>query len=49
MSLLHTPGELNFNAESLTEEWRRWKKSFIIYYATAELHSKTLTTQVAQW
>ena len=47
MSQLHTPCKLNFNAENLAEEWRRWKKSFKIYYAAAELGSKTVTTQVA--
>ena len=30
MSQLHTPRELNFNAENLVEEWRRWEKSFKI-------------------
>ena len=47
MSQLHTPRELNFNAENLVEEWRRWEKSFKIYYAAAELGSKAVTTQVA--
>ena len=47
MSQLHTPRELNFNAENLAEEWRRWEKSFKIYYAAAELASKTVITQVA--
>ena len=28
MSQLRTPRELNFNAENLAEEWRRWEKSF---------------------
>ena len=35
------------NAENLAEEWRRWEKSFKIYYAAAKLHSKTAITQVA--
>ena len=43
MSQLHTPRELNFNAENLAEEWRRWEKSFKIYYAAAELASKTVS------
>ena len=47
MSQLHTPSQLNFNAENLAEEWRRWEKSFKIYYAAAELASKTVITQVA--
>ena len=47
MSQLRTPRELNFNAENLAEEWRRWEKSFKIYYAAAELASKTVSTQVA--
>ena len=47
MSQLHTPRELNFNAENLAEEWRRWEKSFKIYYAAAELASKTVITEVA--
>ena len=47
MSQLHKPRELNFNAENLAEEWRRWEKSFKIYYAAAELGSKTVTTQIA--
>ena len=47
MSQLHTPRELNFNAGNLAEEWRHWEKSFKIYYAAAELGSKTVTTQVA--
>ena len=47
MSYLHTLRELNFNAKNLAEEWRRWEKSFKIYYAAAELGSKTVTTQVA--
>ena len=47
MSQLHTPHELNCNAENLAEEWRRWEKSFKIYYAAAELASKTVITQVA--
>ena len=47
MSQLHTPRELNCNAENLAEEWRRWEKSFKIYYAAAELASKTVITQAA--
>ena len=47
MSYLHTLRELNFNAKNLAEEWRRWEKSFKIYYAAAELGSKTVTRQVA--
>ena len=37
MSELHTSGEINFNAENLAEQWRRWEKSLKIYYAAAEL------------
>ena len=47
MIQLHTPRELNFNAENLAEEWRRWGKSFKICYAAAELASKTVITLVA--
>ena len=47
MSQLHTTRELNFNAENQAEEWRRWEKSSKIYYAAAELASKTVITQVA--
>ena len=45
-STAHTP-KLNFNAENLAEEWRHWEKSITIYYAAAELRSKTVTMQVA--
>ena len=47
MSQLHTSYEVNFNAENLAEEWRRWEKSFKIHHAAAELHLKIITTQVA--
>ena len=47
MSQLHTTRELNFNAENQAEKWRRWEKSSEIYYAAAELASKTVITQVA--
>ena len=47
MSQFKTPREVNFNAENLAEEWRRWEKSFRIYYAASELHTKPIATQIA--
>ena len=47
MSQFKTPREVNFNVEYLAEEWRRWEKSFRIYYAASELHSKPIATQIA--
>ena len=47
MSQFKTPREVNFNAENLAEEWRRWEKSFKIYYAASELHTKPIATQIA--
>ena len=47
MSQFKTPREVNFNAENLAEEWRRWEKSFRIYYAASELHTKLIATQIA--
>ena len=45
MSQFKTPREVNFNAENLAEEWRRWEKSFRIYYAASELHTKPIATR----
>ena len=47
MHKLTPPRELNFSAVSLSEEWRRWEKSFTNYYAAAELREKSRATQVA--
>ena len=47
MNKLTPPRELNFSAVSLSEEWRRWEKSFTNYYAAAELREKSRATQVA--
>ena len=47
MTKLSPPRELNFSAMSLSEEWRRWEKSFKNYYAAAELSEKARSTQVA--
>jgi len=47
MSKLNPPKELNFNAVNVSEEWRRWEKSFQNYYQAAELSEKTRATQVA--
>ena len=47
MNKLTPPRELNFSAVSLSEEWRRWEKSFTNYCAAAELREKSRATQVA--
>ena len=47
MNKLNPPRELNFSAGNMSEEWRRWEKSFKNYHAAAELSEKSRSTQVA--
>lgn len=44
---LEPPKALNFNAQSLAENWKRFERNFRIYYEAAELHKKKGSTQVA--